>query len=205
MTIHCPHCQSERITTREIIKISDSFVGVIGSAVRGTNRPQHRIPIRLRFNRPDLHVPLFDRNNTQQLGIAHGKTDQRESEQDVTMASYPASELCPFAVGGNCPPSGHLNVKLGGEPLGCFVFRIPSVTILRTLLPRRRSLPAQVGKRGACLPLELRLRDKSISQRQDAGIYYADLTLRSGRTLEKTLANARGTASRWFRSDRSTD
>jgi hypothetical protein len=208
MTIPCLHCQSEQfsIMTHDLTSPSGHFVGVIGNATHRTNPAQRRIPIRLRFDTSTIHLPRLDENNLQQIiGVDPGETCRRESQNGVTVASGLSPEICPLAAGWDCRPLGRLNVMLGGEPLGCFVFRTPSVTRLRTLLPRRRSIQPRSGKRGACLPLELRLRDKSTLQRHGTEIYYVDLTLRSGRTLEKTLANARGTASRWFRSDRSTD
>jgi hypothetical protein len=206
MTLHCPHCQSERIMIHDLMKPLTSFVGVIGSGLLGTNHAQRRIPIRLRFNSSNPHLPQLDESNSQRLGVGPDETRQHEPSHGVITASCPSSsELCPLAGAGDCNPCGHLNVTLGGEPLGCFVFRIPSVTHLHTLFPRRRHIESISGRRRDSLPLELRLRDKPSPQRHGTGIYYVDITIRSGTTLEKTLANARGTASRWFRSDRSTD
>jgi hypothetical protein len=206
MTLHCPPCQSERNLTRDLIKPSGLFVGVVGGTARGANHTQRRVPIRLRFDTPCLHFPLIDGNHLQHLGVGPDETRLHHSPNGVTTASCPSSsELCPLAGGGDCNPYGHLNVTLGGEPLGCLVFRIPSVTYLHTLFPRRRHIKFISGKRRGSLPLEFRLRDKSSPQRHGSGIYYVDLILRSGTTLEKTLANARGTARRWFRYDRATD
>jgi hypothetical protein len=206
MTLHCPPCQSEYNLTHDLIKPSGLFVGVVGGTARGANHAQRRIPIRLRFDTSRLHLPLIDGNSLQYLGVNPDETRQHEPSHGVITASCPSSsELCPLAGGGDCNPYGHLNVTLGGEPLGCFVFCVPSVTHLQTLFPRRGHIEFISGKRRGSLPLELRLRDKSLPQRHGTGIYYVDLILRSGTTLEKTLANARGTASRWFRYDRSID
>ncbi|MGJ0515468.1 MAG: hypothetical protein ACR65O_06920 [Methylomicrobium sp.] len=206
MTLHCPPYQSERNLTRDLIKPSGLFVGVVGGTARGANHAQRHVPIRLRFDTSRLHLPLIDGNSLQHLGVDPDEIRQHDSQNGVITASRPcSSELCPLAGGGDCNPYGYLNVTLGGEPLGCFVFRIPSVTHLHTLFPRRRYIESISGKRRDSLPLELRLRDKSLLQHHGTGIYYVDLILRSGTTLEKTLANARGTASRWFRYDRATD
>ncbi|MCG5531712.1 hypothetical protein LRD18_12785, partial [Halorhodospira halochloris] len=46
------------------------------------------------------------------------------------------------------------------------------------------------GKRLACLPLELRIRGKSTRQSFGRPVFYVDLTLRQGWTLEETLTEA---------------
>ena len=43
----------------------------------------------------------------------------------------------------------------------------------------------------ACLPLELRLRGKSTTQSRGTPIYYADITLREGMTIEQALLQGR--------------
>jgi hypothetical protein len=43
----------------------------------------------------------------------------------------------------------------------------------------------------ACMPLELKLRGKSTTMSHRAAIYYVDLVVRSGLTLEQAIAEAR--------------
>jgi hypothetical protein len=47
------------------------------------------------------------------------------------------------------------------------------------------------GGRLACMPLELKLRGKSTAMSHRAAIYYVDLVVRSGFTLEKAIGQAR--------------
>ena len=47
------------------------------------------------------------------------------------------------------------------------------------------------GGRLACLPLELKLRGKSTTMSHRAAIYYVDLVVRAGLTLEQAIGQAR--------------
>ena len=76
------------------------------------------------------------------------------------------------------------------DPLGSFIFRTTGFNSIRTLAARLAYFKAISGNRLACMPLELRLRGKSTRQSRGTAIYYVDITLREGWTLEATLAEA---------------
>ena len=75
--------------------------------------------------------------------------------------------------------------------LGSFVFRTTGFNSIRTLIARLQYFRAISGDRLACLPLELRLCGKSTRQSHGTPIFYVDLTLRSGMTVEQALLTAR--------------
>ncbi|MCH4874758.1 hypothetical protein EQV93_17170 [Pseudomonas sp. TMW22091] len=77
------------------------------------------------------------------------------------------------------------------DPLGSFVFRTTGFNSIRTLAARLHYLQAISGNRLACLPLELRLRGKSTRQSHGTPIFYVDITVRSGLSLEDALLEAK--------------
>lgn len=153
------------------------------------------IPVRLLFNDPDLNFraeySLFDRTNGRPLCVGNGETCKRRLEEGIQSLSCPAPEGCSLASGGACKPYGRLNVVIGADdPLGSFIFRTTGFNSIRTLAARLHYFSAVSKDRLACLPLELRLRGKSTRQSHGTPIYYVDLTIRSGLTLEEALAEA---------------
>lgn len=97
-----------------------------------------------------------------------------------------------MARGGACKPYGRLNVLVGDDdPLGSFLFRTTGFNSIRTLAARLHYFQAISGNRLACLPLELRLRGKSTRQSHGTPIFYVDLTVRNGLSLEDALSEAR--------------
>jgi hypothetical protein len=203
MTISDPHAPSEHILRRASAKRTAGFVGVAGNA----NGAQLPLLIRLQFSNPtlDCHADftLIDQHSLKsQMGIgSYGEDHKRPPEPDMPLLPPTSPAACPFARGGHCAFNDHLNITLGYEEVGCLVF-LPSLNSLRALAPKRCAIPVIAGKRLTCHQMEFRLRGKPARQHAGMPIYYADITIRSGTTLEKTLANARGTASRWFRADR---
>jgi hypothetical protein len=179
------------------------FVGVVG----GATKAQRPFPIRLQFSDPalDCHADstLLDQLSLEsQMGVdSYGEDSKRLPEHNRLLLPPALPEACPFAPDGYCSPNDHLNITLGNEEVGRLAF-LPSLNRLQTLPLKWRSFQIIAGKRLACLQMELRLRGKPVRQQTGIPIYYFDLTLRSGTMLENTLANARGTASRWFRADR---
>lgn len=154
------------------------------------------IPIRLLFNEPDLNFradySLFNRNTGRPLCVGNGETCKRQSEEGIKSLPCPSPDGCALAKGGNCKPYGRLNVSISDDdPLGTFVFRTTGFNSIRTLAARLQYFQAISGDRLACLQLELRLRGKSTRQSLGTPIYYVDLTLRAGMTLEEALADAR--------------
>lgn len=155
-----------------------------------------RIPIRLLFNEPDLNLRaeycLFDRQSGRPLCVGDGETCRRQTASGMASLPCPAPEGCELARGGQCKPYGRLNVLIGeDDPLGSFIFRTTGFNSIRTLAARLQYFRAISGNRLSCLPLELRLRGKSTRQSHGTPIYYVDITLRSGMSLEDALQQAR--------------
>lgn len=155
------------------------------------------IPIKLLFSEPDLNFraeyTLFDRTTGRPLCVGNGETCKRVCKTGMESLPCPTPDQCPLADQG-CKPYGRLNVSIGDDdPLGCFVFRTTGFNSIRSLYARLHYFKAVSGNLLACLPLELRLRGKSTRQSHGTPIYYADITLRSGVTLEETLQAAQET------------
>ena len=153
------------------------------------------IPVRLLFNEPDLNFraqyALFDRTSGRPLCVGDGEHCKRRCNDGIKALPCPSPDGCPLAQGGNCKPYGRLNVAIGDDdPLGSFVFRTTGYNSIRTLSARLLYFQALSGDRLACLPLELRLRGKSTRQSHGTPIYYVDLTVRQGMTLEEALQQA---------------
>ncbi|WP_350599172.1 hydrolase or metal-binding protein [Pseudomonas sp. 65/3-MNA-CIBAN-0223] len=154
------------------------------------------IPIRLLFNEPDLNFradySLFDRNTGRPLCVGNGETCRRLTKDGIQSLPCPSPDGCSLAKGNACKPYGRLNVVIGDDdPLGSFVFRTTGYNSIRTLAARLHYLQAISGNRLACLPLELRLRGKSTRQSHGTPIFYVDITVRSGLSLEDALLEAK--------------
>ncbi|MBD9629956.1 MULTISPECIES: hydrolase or metal-binding protein [Pseudomonadaceae] len=154
------------------------------------------IPIRLLFNSPDLNFRaeycLFDRQTGRPVCVGNGETCKRRGKDGVESLPCPSPDGCSLAKGGACKPYGRLNVAIGDEDsLGSFVFRTTGFNSIRTLAARLQYLQAISGNRLACLPLELRLRGKSTRQSHGLPIFYVDITVRDGISMEKALQHAR--------------
>ena len=154
------------------------------------------IPIRLLFNEPDLNFradySLFDRNTGRPVCVGNGETCKRLTKDGIQSLPCPSPDGCSLAQGGACKPYGRLNVAIGDDdPLGSFVFRTTGYNSIRTLAARLHYLQAISGDRLACLPLELRLRGKSTRQSHGTPIFYVDIKVRSGLSLEDALLEAK--------------
>ena len=154
------------------------------------------IPVRLLFNEPELNFradyTLFDRQSGRPLCVGNGETCKRATQDGMQSLPCPSPDACPLAKGGACKPYGRLNVLIGDDdPLGSFVFRTTGFNSIRTLAARLHYFQAISGNRLACLPLELRLRGKSTRQSHGTPIFYVDITVRSGMSVEEALLGAR--------------
>lgn len=154
------------------------------------------IPIRLMFNEPELNFRadynLFDRNTGRPLCVGNGDTCKRQCEDGIKTLPCPSPDGCSLAQGNACKPYGRLNVVIGDDdPLGSFVFRTTGFNSIRTLAARLQYFSAISGNRLACLPLELRLRGKSTRQSHGTPIFYVDITVRSGLSMEGALLDAK--------------
>lgn len=154
------------------------------------------IPVRLLFNEPDLNLraeySLFDRQSGRPVCMGNGETCRRITENGMQTLLCPSPDGCELAAGGACKPYGRLNVCIGDEDeLGSFIFRTTGFNSIRCLSARLSYYQAVSGNLLACLPLELRLRGKSTTMSHRSPIYYVDLTVREGLTLEGAIAQAR--------------
>ncbi|MBH3366379.1 hydrolase or metal-binding protein [Pseudomonas carnis] len=154
------------------------------------------IPIRLLFNEPELNFRadynLFDRNTGRPVCVGNGETCKRLTKDGIQSLPCPSPDSCSLAQGNACKPYGRLNVVIGDDdPLGSFVFRTTGFNSIRTLTARLQYFQAMAGNRLACLPLELRLRGKSTRQSHGTPIFYVDITVRSGLSLEDALLEAK--------------
>lgn len=154
------------------------------------------IPVRLLFNVPSLNLraeySLFDRQTGRPLCVGNGETCRRFTATGIQSLPCPSPDGCELAKGGMCKPYGRLNVSIGDEDeLGSFIFRTTGYNSIRTLAARFEYYKAVSGNLLACLPLELRLRGKSTTMSHRSAIYYVDLTVRDGMTLEAAIAQAR--------------
>ncbi|MGF6872197.1 phage capsid protein [Paraburkholderia sp. MM5477-R1] len=153
------------------------------------------IPVRFLFNDPDLNLraeySCFDRETGRPVCVGNGETCRRAGDTGIEELPCPSPDGCAFAQGGACKPYGRLNVLIGeDDELGSFIFRTTSYNSIRTLAARLHYFSAVSGNLLACLPLELKLRGKSTTQSYRSAIYYVDLGVRSGRTLEATITEA---------------
>ncbi|MFM0526445.1 phage capsid protein [Paraburkholderia strydomiana] len=154
------------------------------------------IPVRFLFADPDLNLraeySCFDRETGRPVCVGNGETCRRAGDGGVEELPCPAPDNCTFGQGGACKPYGRLNVLIGDEDeMGSFIFRTTSYNSIRTLTARLRYFAAVSGNLLACLPLELKLRGKSTTQSYRSAIYYVDLGVRAGSSLEAAITEAR--------------
>ncbi|WP_312368272.1 hydrolase or metal-binding protein [Stenotrophomonas sp.] len=154
------------------------------------------IPVRLLFDDPTLNLradySLFNRENGRPLCVGNGDTCRRAGPEGMETLPCPGADACKFASG-SCKAYARLNVVIGdreGDAMGSFVLRTTSYNTIRTLAARLHYLSAVSGGRLSCLPLELKLRGKSTTMSYRSAIYYVDLVVRSGLTLEQAVAEA---------------
>lgn len=152
------------------------------------------IGIQLPFNAPDLNLraeySYFDREDGRPICVGNGETCRRESNEGMQTMPCPTPDHCGFHSR-DCKPYGRLYVVIGDQDeLGTFVLRTTSYNSIRTLAARMRYFHAVSGGLLACMPLELRLRGKSTAQSFRTAIYYVDLVVASGTTLEDAIKEA---------------
>ena len=160
------------------------------------NQKLRSIPVRMIFNDPDLNLraeySLFDRQTGRPVCVGNGETCQRLTNQGVEQLPCPSPDLCPLAQGGNCKPYGRLHVNLDeSDEFGTFIFRSTGFNSIRTLAARLSYYHAASNGLLSCLPLQLILRGKSTTQSYRQPVYYVDLTLRDGISLNEAIIQAK--------------
>lgn len=170
----------------------------LDDSLRGgnTTKKLHTLPVRLLFSDPDLNLraeySLFDRSTGRPICVGDGQQCRRRTENGVERLGCPTPQACPFGKGGLCKPYARLNVAIGDrDELGSFIFRTTGYNSIRTLAARLRYFSAVSGGLLSCLDLQLKLRGKSTTQSHRAPIFYVDLTLPDGVTLEQAIEQAR--------------
>lgn len=173
-------------------------MGVPADAVEAPSparRKLRSIPVRVLFNDPDLNLRadycMFDRTTARPICVGNGETCKRVTDQGLEEQACPGPDLCRFGLG-QCKPYGRFNVSIGdSDELGSFVFRTTGFNSIRTLAARLQYFAAVSGGHLASMPLELKLRGKSTTQSHRSAIYYADLVMRSGFSLNEAICQAR--------------
>ncbi|WP_120970426.1 MULTISPECIES: phage capsid protein [unclassified Comamonas] len=165
------------------------------TATTPTRRKLRSIPVRVLFNDPDLnlraHYTLFDRSTARPVCVGDGESCKRVTSQGLASLPCPGPDACAFGQDG-CKPYGRLNLVIGdSDELGSFVFRTTGFNSIRTLTARLQYFAAVSGGNLAGMPLELKLRGKSTTQSHRSAIYYADLVVRSGLTLNEAIVQAK--------------
>ncbi|MEG2560413.1 MAG: hydrolase or metal-binding protein [Acinetobacter sp.] len=163
---------------------------------KAPNQKLRTIPVRMIFNDPDLNLraeySLFDRQTGRPVCVGNGEICQRLTNQGVEQHPCPSPDLCSLAQGGNCKPYGRLHVNLDeSDELGTFIFRTTGFNSIRTLAARLNYYHAASNGLLSCLPLQLILRGKSTTQSYRQPVYYVDLTLREGISLNEAIIQAK--------------
>jgi len=154
------------------------------------------IPVKVLFNSSDLNLraeySLFDRTTGRPICVGNGETAKRVTAEGITEVACASPDGCAFAKSGGCKPYGRLNVAIDGqdEELSSFVFRTTGFNSIRTLTARLQYFEAASGGNTRYLPLQLKLRAKSTTQSHRAPVYYVDLCLRDGISLEDAVTQA---------------
>ena len=175
---------------------SDTAISTTPSlAATPARRKLRNIPVRVLFNDPDLnlraHYTLFDRSTARPVCVGDGENCKRVTSKGLESMPCTGPDACAFGKDG-CKPYGRLNLIIGdSDELGSFVFRTTGFNSIRTLAARLQYFAAVSGGYLACMPLELKLRGKSTTQSHRAAIYYADLVVRTGLSLNAAIAQAK--------------
>lgn len=179
----------------DAMQAADSKAITPGTPAR---RKLRSIPVRVLFNEPDLnlraHYTLFDRTTARPVCVGDAERCKRITDQGLESLPCSGPNACGFGQQA-CKPYGRLNLVIGdSDELGSFIFRTTGFNSIRTLTARLHYFAAVSGNHLAGMPLELKLRGKSTMQSHRAAIYYADLVVRSGMSLNEAIVHAKDVA-----------
>ncbi len=161
------------------------------------DRKLRAIAVKVLFADPDLSLraeyTAFNRQTGRPVCVGNGQTCRRRTAEGLVQLPCPTPENCAVADDLGCKPYGRLNVQIEGQDdaLGSFVFRTTGYNSIRTLSARLKYYQALTGPALPCLPLTLKLRAKSTTQSHRSAVYFVDLIVREGMTLEQALQQAR--------------
>lgn len=164
------------------------------------NEKIRAIPVKLLFNSADLNLraeySLFDKTTGRPICVGNGETAKGVTPDGIKEFPCPSPEGCEAGKKNGCKPYGRLNVQIEGQEdeLGSFIFRTTGFNSIRTLTARLNYFEAMSGGNTRYLPLMLKLRGKSTTQSHRAPVYYVDLCLREGISLEEAVTQAKAKA-----------
>ena len=166
--------------------------------LEGTEKEKLRaIPVTLLFNSSDLNLRaeynLFDRATGRPVCVGNGETAKGVTAEGIKDFPCPSPDGCEIGKKGGCKPYGRLNVQVDGQndELGSFIFRTTGFNSIRTLTARLAYFEAVSDGNSRYLPLVLKLRGKSTTQSHRAPVFYVDLCLRDGISLNEAVAQAK--------------
>lgn len=164
----------------------------------GTENEKIRaIPVKLLFNASDLNLraeySLFDKTTGRPVCVGNGEIARGVTAEGIKEFPCPSPDGCTVGQKGGCKPYGRLNVQVEGQgdELGSFIFRTTGFNSIRTLTARLAYFEAVSNGNSRYLPLLLKLRGKSTTQSHRAPVFYVDLCLRDGVSLEEAVTQAK--------------
>lgn len=165
----------------------------------GKDRPKLRsIPVTVLFDDAALNLrseySLFDRQTGRPMCVGNGETCKRVMADGLKSLPCLSPSACEWGNKAGCKPYGRLNVAIDGQEdaLGTFIFRTTGFNSIRTLSARLAYFQAVSGSLST-MPLSLKLKAKSTTQSHRSAVYYVDLTVRDGTTLEQAVIEAKQT------------
>lgn len=155
------------------------------------------LPITLLFNDPELNFraeyTAFDRKTGRVTCLCDGETSQQFTPTGRQELPCNNRSNCPD----DCKPYGRLVVKLtDSSDMEAFMFRTTGYNSIRTLMARLHYYYALTDGNLSTLPLSLKIRGKSTTQSFGTPIYYVDLVIREGMSLEDAIQYAKAEAQR---------
>ena len=163
------------------------------------NKKLRSIPVKVLFNDPGLNLraeySLFDRTTGRPMCVGDGQQARRFMGDGIESVPCPSPDGCELGRKNGCKPYGRLNVAIEGQEDDCgsFIFRTTGFNSIRTLAARLAYFGAISGGLLSSLPMSLKLRAKSTTQSHRAPVYYVDLTVREGQTLNQAVTEAKKT------------
>ena len=192
--------KDDEFTVTSLVQSKDGWVhhpldGVLRKAA--PDKKLRALPVKVLFADPDLSLraeyTAFNRQSGRPVCAGNGQSCKRRTAEGLVTLPCPTPENCAVADDIGCKPYSRLNVQLEGQDdeLGSFVFRTTGYNSIRTLAARLKYFQALAGTALPCLPLTLKLRAKSTTQSHRSAVYFVDLVVREGLSLEQALQQAR--------------
>jgi len=191
--------KDDEFTVTSLVQNKDGWVNhPLDEALRkaAPDKKLRAIPVTVLFADPNLsfraEYTAFNRQNGRPVCSGDGQTCRRRTPEGLATLPCPTPENCSFGEAYGCKPYGRLNVQIDGQEddLGTLIFRTTGYNSIRTLAARLKYYQALAGEALPCLPLTLKLRAKSTTQSHRSAVYFVDLVVRDGMSLESALQAA---------------